>query len=243
MNIPNRYNNYFYCVKTSTFSTELPDTSHAMDEPDGLLAIGGDLSTRHLLTAYENGIFPWFANNDPILWWSPNERSVLRPQELRVSKTLAKTIKKNLYTISYNKSFEAVITKCATVNGRSGSSWITEKMRIAYIELRRLGYAHSVECWYENNLCGGLYGIALGEVFFGESMFSTKKDASKVALADLCERLVDWGYKIVDCQIHSSHLQTMGAKKIDRKQFEHLLLKHIDQKTSNSAWQTGQIWN
>lgn len=234
-------NNVFYCVRDGTFSIKFPSTRRAMIDPDGLLAIGGTLSTNNLLTAYKNGIFPWYTEGEPILWWSPNARPIIEPGKIKVSKSLFKTIKKNTFRISYDNCFERVVDGCATADVRSDNSWITEEIRCAYIELHRLGYAHSVECWQGDLLCGGLYGVSLGTIFYGESMFSRINDASKVALVDLCQNLIRWGYEIIDCQVTSRHLQSLGAKVISRDQFEAILSENLEKKPAPNAWCTELI--
>jgi len=195
---------------------EFPDVSQASH--DGLLAYGGDLSAERLILAYSKGIFPWFEEGEPILWWSPNPRFVLYPSELKVSKTLRKTINNNKFQITRNKSFKAVVTACAKVKrkGQSGT-WITSKMIDAYCALFDLGYANSVEVWLNNKLVGGLYGIAINKhVFCGESMFSKISDASKVGFATFVETS---NYKLIDCQLHTNHLEKFGAKYISREDF------------------------
>ena len=226
----------FYCVKDGTFSNKFPSTQQAMIDPDGLLAIGGTLSTTNLLNAYKNGIFPWYTEGEPILWWSPKTRPIIEPGKIKISKSLYKTIKKNNFRISYDHCFERVMDGCATTGVRVDNSWITEEIRSAYIELHRLGYAHSVECWQDDLLCGGLYGVSLGTIFYGESMFSIKSDASKVALVSLCQKLINWGYEIIDCQVTSRHLQSLGAKVITRDQFEEILIKNLEKKPAPNAW-------
>lgn len=189
---------------------------------DGLLAVGGDLSVERLLLAYRSGIFPWFSDGDPILWWSPNPRMVLFPEKLKVSKSLRRIIKQNKFEITYNKAFAEVIEHCAMMKreGQAGT-WITDDMLTAYQRLHDLGHAHSVEVWENGQLAGGLYGIDLPnhKVFCGESMFSKVSNASKVALFHLVERLTSKGYKVIDCQVYNPHLESLGAEEIDREDF------------------------
>lgn len=193
-------------------------------EPDGLLAIGGDLSPDRLLLAYRLGIFPWYSEQTPILWWSPNPRLVLFPHELRVAKSLQRVIRKNTYTVTLNKAFREVITLCAELRKNQGEgTWIVPEMIDAYYLLHRLGYAHSVESWYQGELVGGLYGVALGRVFFGESMFAKRTDASKVAFVHLVGLLRQWHYQLIDCQVSTNHLKSFGARDIPRKHFLALL--------------------
>lgn len=193
-------------------------------EEDGLLAVGGDLTTERLMTAYSMGIFPWYSDGSPILWWSPDPRFVLIPEDFRLSRSLKQTMRKRTYHVTFDADFEGVIRNCASVprKGEAGT-WITDDMINAYLDLHRVGYAHSVETWHEGILSGGLYGVALGRAFFGESMFSLKSDASKVALAGLVSRLVECGYLFLDCQMTTGHLAGMGAKEMPRDEFLKLL--------------------
>jgi leucyl/phenylalanyl-tRNA--protein transferase len=190
-------------------------------EPDGLLAIGGDLSVSRLLLAYKNGIFPWYSDDTQILWYSPHERFVLYPAELRVSKTMKKILKQNVFTVTINKAFAAVISACSQINrpGQDGT-WITGEMQAAYSDLHNIGVAHSVEVWQNNELVGGAYGVAVGKVFCGESMFSKISNASKVALIALSQR---GKYKLIDCQVYTEHLESMGARMISRKEYMEIL--------------------
>ncbi|RJQ48219.1 MAG: leucyl/phenylalanyl-tRNA--protein transferase [Gammaproteobacteria bacterium] len=198
-----------------------PDAELALREPDGLLAVGGDLSPARLMEAYRNGIFPWYSEGEPILWWSPGPRMVLFPERLHVSRSLRKLLKQGRYNVTFDQDFASVIKQCAVL--REGGTWITQEMQHAYCRLHELGYAHSVECWRDDKLAGGLYGVALGRVFFGESMFSLEPNASKVALVSLVERLQQWSYRMIDCQVHSTHLQRLGAEDIPRVEFLRLL--------------------
>jgi len=191
-----------------------------MAEPEGLLAVGGDLSEERLVLAYSLGIFPWYSEGSPILWWSPDPRLVLFPDELKVSRSLRQTIKKNIYTATMDTAFEDVIKKCAEVHrADDGGTWITPEMAEAYMELHRRGHAHSVEAWHDGELKGGLYGVALGGAFFGESMFATAPDASKVALAALVKKLSEWGFDIIDCQVTTEFFKGLGARAIPREDF------------------------
>lgn len=197
-----------------------PPVSAALAEPDGLLAAGGDLSPHRLLTAYRQGIFPWYSAGDPILWWSPDPRMVLFPDALRIHRSLAKTLRNAPYTVRLDTDFAAVIQACADTprHGQPGT-WIQPEMIAAYRQLHRLGYAHSVETWIDDRLAGGLYGVALGRAFYGESMFSRATDASKIALAHLCAHLKRREFGIIDCQMHTVHLQSLGAHLIPRGEF------------------------
>jgi len=189
-------------------------------EEDGLLAVGGDLSVERLVLAYSMGIFPWYSDGQPILWWSPDPRLVLFPEELKVSKTLKQTIRKGVFRVTTNQAFEEVIRNCATVRrkGEQGT-WITEDMIKAYIRLHQAGYAHSVESWDGDELAGGLYGVMLGRAFFGESMFARKSDASKAAFAVFTTELARKGCELIDCQVTTEHLKRFGAREIPRAEF------------------------
>ncbi|HEB92307.1 MAG TPA: leucyl/phenylalanyl-tRNA--protein transferase [Gammaproteobacteria bacterium] len=201
-----------------------PDISLALDEPDGLLSVGGDLSPERLLVAYRHGIFPWYNHGQPILWWSPNPRAVLFPHKLHVSRSLRKTLRQQHFKITTDTAFGQVIEACSAPRDNANSgTWITAEMQQAYRHLFELGHAHAVECWLDGKLVGGLYGIGIGKVFFGESMFSRVHDASKVAFVQLVRQLEQWGYALVDCQVHSAHLESLGAETIDREHFRQLL--------------------
>jgi leucyl/phenylalanyl-tRNA---protein transferase len=190
-----------------------------MLEPNGLLAAGGDLSVERLVAAYELGIFPWYSEGDPILWWSPNPRNVLLPGTLRISRSLRKRVRKCEFEVSFDTAFDAVISACAAPRRDSEGTWISLEMQSAYAALHARGIAHSVECWQHGEIVGGLYGIAIGSVFFGESMFSRVSDASKVALVHLCAH----PFSMIDCQLTNPHLSSLGAQSIARAQFEQLL--------------------
>ena len=197
--------------RISRNSLEFPDTQQALSYPNGLLAVGGDLSVQRLLRAYQRGIFPWYEDPQPILWWSPDPRSVLFPAEIRISRSLARTLRRNRFTITADTAFHRVLAGCASPRARERGTWITNSMARAYMELHRAGYAHSIEVWDQAQLQGGLYGVARGRVFFGESMFSRVSDASKVALVALARMLADKGMEVIDCQVESAHLNSMGA--------------------------------
>ncbi len=201
-----------------------PDPSLA--EEDGLLAAYGDLSPERLMLAYSNGIFPWFSDGEPILWWSPDPRFILYPNDIKISHSMKKLLKKNTYKISFDTCFRDVISNCAEVRKESGT-WITEGMIEAYCKLHVLGYAHSVETWYEDKLVGGLYGIIIGKCFFGESMFSTMDNASKIAMITLCKKLQEKDFVIVDCQVYSKHLESLGAVNISREKFLEIVRKEV----------------
>ena len=213
-----------------------PDVECALKEPDGLLAIGGDLSPLRLLRAYRQGIFPWYSNDQPILWWSPDPRSVLRPERLKVSRSLRRTLKRNIFTVTADSAFRRVIENCAEPRGVGVGTWLTRDMIEAYCLLHTMGYAHSVEAWHRGELAGGLYGLALGKVFFGESMFTRRSDASKVAFVRLVEHLRKWGYILIDCQVASAHLNSLGAEAVPRREFIAQLNRYCDLPTPWRSW-------
>ncbi len=202
-----------------------PSTKEALEEPNGLLAAGGLLTTPWLLKAYQSGIFPWFSDNEPLLWWSPAPRTVLFPEDLHISRSFRKFLIKTNFKITINQCFTEVIKNCSAPRKETNETWICEDMIAAYSNLHTEGYAHSIECWDTNNaLIGGLYGVAIGEVFFGESMFSKADNASKCCL----KALVDSDkYKMIDCQMSTSHLVSLGAQDISRDKFESLICKYI----------------
>lgn len=213
------------------YSFPNPETS----DDQGLLLVGGDLSPQRILQAYRQGIFPWYEPGMPVLWWSPNPRLILIPNEFKLSHSLKKSLKKT-FICTIDTAFKQVITSCATCPGRFNNTWITEEMIDAYTHLHILGFAHSFEIWYENHLVGGLYGISLGRVFFGESMFHKVTDASKIAVYYLCKTLLNWNFDFIDCQIPTDHLQSLGAKVIDRKAFLCLLEKALVHPTKQGLW-------
>ncbi len=196
-----------------------PPVETALREPDGLLCAGGDLSPARLVEAYRRGIFPWFSAGQPILWWSPDPRTVLEPGRLRVSRSLAKSLRNRGYSVTSNRAFGAVVGHCADPALRPEGTWITSPMRDAYLQLHRLGWAHSVETWRDGRLVGGLYGVAIGWAFFGESMFSVERDASKVALCALARALRERDDCLIDCQVASGHLASLGAHSLPRHEF------------------------
>ncbi len=212
-----------------------PDVELALQEPDGLLAVGGDLQPERLLYAYRNGIFPWYGPDQPILWWSPDPRLVLYPEQLHVSRSLAKTLRQQRFSVTFDQAFEQVIQACAAPRPGQAGTWITPEMQMAYVEMHRLGHAHSVECWQQGRLVGGLYGLAMGRVFFGESMFAHMTDASKVGFVTLVRQLERWDYRLIDCQVYTGHLERLGARMIPRREFTRLLEKETWQ-SANQAW-------
>ena len=208
-----------YWIGADTPAHAFPDPERALDEPNGLLAAGGDLSPERLLHAYRLGVFPWYSAGQPILWWSPDPRAVLFPERMRVSRSLRKTLRQGRFRVTVDTAFREVMDACAAPRPGSDGTWITPEMLAAYTRLHSLGWAHSVECWRDGRLAGGLYGVAMGRVFFGESMFSRESDASKVALAHLSGQ----GYRLIDCQVESEHLARLGAEPVPRRTFRALL--------------------
>ena len=205
-----------------------------------MLAVGGDLTKERLLAAYSRGIFPWYEVGQPILWWSPDPRLVLNPKELRISRSLRKVIRKKQFEVRFDTAFQQVIKACADVRTEQGEgTWIIPEMQQAYTELYREGFAHSVESWENGKLAGGLYGISLGRFFFGESMFSTSNDSSKVALVALAELARNVGIQMIDCQMTTPHLLSLGAKEIRREVFLKKLKIHLEQPTLKGSWNSG----
>lgn len=196
-----------------------PPVERALRSPNGLLAAGGSLAPHRLLDAYRHGIFPWFNEGDPILWWSPDPRMVLFPEEFKASRSLRKALRKNIYEIRPDTAFEAVMRACSAPRKGQAGTWISEDMIAAYLRLHRMGLAHSVEAWHEGELAGGLYGIGLGRMFYGESMFSHASNASKIALAHLARQLERWQFGMIDCQMNTPHLASLGAREIPRSKF------------------------
>jgi leucyl/phenylalanyl-tRNA--protein transferase len=213
-----------------------PPVGKALKSPNGLLCAGGDLSVERLLEAYSHGIFPWYSEGDPILWWSPDPRMVLYPEELKVSRSLRRSLERGPYETRVDTAFGAVIEACAAPRDGQAGTWIVPEMVEAYTRLHRRGFAHSVESWRDGELVGGLYGVALGSVFFGESMFSRAPDASKVALVRLTERLRESGFRLIDCQQATPHLASLGAREIPRKAFAEQVQDSIQYPSISSRW-------
>ncbi len=214
-----------------------PPTGEALDYPNGLLAVGGDLSASRLLNAYRLGIFPWYEEPQPVLWWTPDPRSVLFPEQLHISRSLRKTLRRDRFRLSVDQRFEAVMRNCAQLRGDGLGTWIGDDMLAAYCDLHHIGYGHSVEVLDEQHqLVGGLYGVAIGRVFFGESMFSHATDASKVALVALVDILRRGGFHLIDCQVESEHLNSLGARNISRLDFERRLAQTIDMEHDPAIW-------
>jgi len=205
-----------------------PPTEYALADPNGLLAVGGDLSAERLLQAYQRGIFPWYEEGEPILWWTPNPRAVLFPGELHISRSLRKFLNKCNWTLSLNRCFENVVSACAELTDQRSATWISSEIASAYLNLHRMGYAQSIEVFDGEELVGGLYGVTLGRVFFGESMFSRRANASKVALHYLCSKVPFPQLALIDCQVPNPHLESLGMTLIPRLEFEQLLQAHLD---------------
>ncbi len=217
-----------------------PPITEALDDPAGLLAVGGDLSVQRLLNAYQSGIFPWFSDDDPILWWAPTPRMVMAPEQLKISRSMAKLIKQKPYQITFDQAFERVVKQCATT-ARAGqkdkhATWIVASMQVAYKKLFEAGYAHSIEIWDQNTLVGGLYGVAIGKMFCGESMFSHRSNTSKLAFITLAQLLHKWHFNLIDCQLPTAHLANLGAYEMDLPSFQ-AYLQNNAQHGLASYWQ------
>lgn len=215
---------------------EFPPVESALREPNGLLAAGGNLTPDRLLEAYRKGIFPWYEDTQPILWWTPDPRMVLFPEELHISRSLAKAMRKQPYRITSDQAFARVIRACAGDRYGGAGTWITSAMIAAYCELHAMGAAHSVEAWEGEELVGGVYGIALDNIFFGESMFSRRDNASKIAFVTLVRKLQALGYHLVDCQVSSPFLESLGARDIPRSEFMTWLPKDTDYGRNSTHW-------
>ncbi len=226
-----------YWVSENIIASDFPRLDSALRDPDGLLAIGGDLSMPRLLDAYRRGIFPWYNEGQPIMWWSPDPRCVLELRDIRISRSLRKTLRRRKFRVTLNRDFSGVIRKCSEPRSGCEDTWITPELMRSFIQLHDAGHAHSVECWQDGQLVGGLYGLAMGRVFFGESMFSHRSDASKVALVHLCGFLARENFRLIDCQVYSQHLRSLGAKPIPRNLFANLL-KHYCARRPRPEWQT-----
>jgi leucyl/phenylalanyl-tRNA--protein transferase len=196
-----------------------PPVEQALDQPDGLLAAGGTLSTRRLVDAYRRGIFPWFNDGDPILWWSPDPRTVLRPSRIHVSHSLRKRLRKEEFVVTFDRVFTRVLHGCAAPRPGDTGTWLSQAMQRAYTALHTAGFAHSIEVWMDGELAGGIYGVAIGRMFFGESMFSRRTDASKIAMARLAAQLERWEFPLIDCQLETEHLRSLGAEHMSRRSF------------------------
>jgi leucyl/phenylalanyl-tRNA--protein transferase len=216
--------------------TPFPPIERALEEPNGLLAAGGDLSPARLLDAYRRGIFPWFSENQPILWWCPDPRMVLFPAELKVSRSLAKTLKNKVCEVRFDTAFAQVMCACAASRPGQDGTWITGEMHAAYQRLHELGYAHSAEAWVDGELAGGLYGVAIGRMFYGESMFTRQRDASKIALVHIVRHLEARGCGMIDCQMRTDHLASLGAREIPRTEFSRRLAELLNYPDRPYKW-------
>ena len=211
-------------------SEELIFPNPELSEDDGLLAVGGDLSLERLLLAYSNGIFPWYNKGEPILWWCPKPRFILKPNEIKISKSMKKIIKKGEFIVTFNNDFQGVISNCKSIRENEEGTWITDEMKEAYINLYNNGYAMSVETYYNDELVGGLYGVIIGKCYFGESMFSKMSNASKIALISLAQKLQELNFEFIDCQVYTPHLESMGAKMVPWNEFKSMINKGIYEK-------------
>ena len=217
--------NQLILLSDSPYDT--PNPFNALNDPEGLVAVGGDLSSERLVHLYSHGFFPWYCEPEPILWWHPKERCVLFPEQFHLSRSSRKSIIKNNWHIKFNSQFKAVIQRCAQHREQKEGTWISNDIQEAYLVLHQLGYAHSIEVWQGSTLVGGFYGVAIGSVFFGESMFSEQKNASKTALFYLCQQAKNLGIELIDCQVESAHLISLGASLINRERFLHTLERLI----------------
>lgn len=220
---------------------EFPPVEQALEEPNGLLAWGGDLMPGRLQQAYRSGIFPWYVEGQPILWWSPDPRAVLYTDRLHVSRSLRKRLRRQTYQVTINQAFDRVIDLCQQPAPGREETWITGHMRAAYLVLHEMGMAHSIECWEQGELCGGLYGVSVGRIFCGESMFSRRSDASKVALVHLVAHLKPAGFELIDCQVPNEHLSSLGAESIPRSEFIACLNTARDQAVPGDLWKPAPI--
>ncbi|MGQ0658332.1 MAG: leucyl/phenylalanyl-tRNA--protein transferase [Chromatiales bacterium] len=225
-----------FWFRTRTYAEDFPPVELALAEPDGLLAAGGDLAVGRLLRAYRLGLFPWYSAGQPILWWSPDPRTILFPDRIKVSRSLRRTLARAPFMVTWDHDFPGVVRGCAASRRDGSGTWLTAPMIEAYTQLHSHGCAHSVECRHGGELVGGLYGVSIGRVFFGESMFSRMSNASKVGLVYACSWLQTWGYRLIDCQVHTAHLESLGATHIPRKTFTAMLEKWCAEPPSVDAW-------
>lgn len=217
-------------------SDPFPPVENALDEPNGLLAAGGSLSVERLVSAYARGIFPWFNAGDPVLWWSPDPRMVLFTGDMIISRSLRKRLRKRDYQVTADRAFAAVMQGCAARRADDEGTWIVPAMQRAYLRLFEAGIAHSIEVWMEGQLAGGLYGVAIGHMFFGESMFSRRSDASKIALAYTAAQLHRWGFPLIDCQMSTAHLASLGAHDLPRQEFTRMIAPLVRQPAPAKPW-------
>ena len=205
-------------------------------DPDGILAVGGDLSPERLMEAYTHGIFPWYSSETPIIWWSPDPRFVIYPHDVRVSKSMKQVLRRKIFDIRFDTSFRDVITACSGKRRHEKGTWITPEMIEAYVVLHDLGYAHSIEAWHNGSLAGGLYGVSIGGIFFGESMFSRESNASKAAFIILAENLKNLGFDLIDSQVHTDHMESLGAIEMDRKNFLTVVTRSVIRESITGNW-------
>lgn len=231
-----------YLPELTDNKTLFPNVKTALDDPDGLLAMGGDLTPQRVINAYRNGIFPWFSDGQPILWWSPSKRAIIKPNFCHISKSMKRLLKKNDFTVTVNNAFSEVITHCARPRESQAETWITDTMIDAYIKLHQQGFAHSLEVWQEQRLVGGLYGVCVGTLFCGESMFSRVSNSSKVAFIALNQHLSRFQGTLIDCQMQTTHLKSLGVEELPREQFIHYLQQCREQKIDNGCWQPQKIF-
>ena len=220
---------------------KFPPVAYA--EKNGIIAVGGDLSPGRLIEAYKNGIFPWFSEGDPIIWWSPDPRFVVFPGELKISKSMKQELRRGTFTITADKAFKEVIELCRKPRKHESGTWITDDIVKGYTELHEMGYAHSVEAWRNGKLAGGLYGVSLGRCFFGESMFTNEKNASKAAFITLAERLKELDFDLIDCQVYTAHLESLGAVEIPRDEFSAILKYSLSKETLQGNWSENGLFN
>jgi len=213
-----------------------PPVERALVEPDGLLAAGGGLSVRRLLDAYSRGIFPWFSDGDPILWWSPDPRMVLPPRDLHISRSLRRRLRQRDFTVTADTAFDAVLDACAGPRDGEAGTWLVPAMRRAYAALHQAGFAHSIEVWMDDALAGGIYGVAIGRMFFGESMFSARTNGSKIAMAYLAAQLDHWGFPLIDCQLETEHLTSLGATLMPRAPFVREVARLVQEPPTPPVW-------
>lgn len=225
-----------YWIEPQREDALFPPVSHALEEPNGLLAMGGNLSSQRLLSAYRSGIFPWYSEGQPILWWSPEPRSVLRPERLRISRSLRRRIRREEFEVYSDRAFGAVLQGCAGARVDQEGTWLTKEMIAAYNQLHDMGFAHSIEAWQDGRLVGGLYGVVLGRIYFGESMFTRVTDASKVAFVHLVRYVRERGFPIIDCQVQTRHLDSLGAETIPRSRFIELLNRYCGEPGPAADW-------
>jgi leucyl/phenylalanyl-tRNA---protein transferase len=219
-----------------SMSDPFPPVDRALDEPNGLLAAGGGLGMPRLLDAYARGIFPWFSEGDPVLWWCPDPRMVLAPERIHVSKSLKRRLRRRDYEVSLDRAFADVLRACAAPRRDDGGTWLVPAMMRAYTRLHEAGVAHSVEVWVDGALAGGLYGVALGRMFFGESMFTRRSDGSKIAIVALAAQLARWGFPLIDCQMRTAHLASLGATEISRRQFVQAVDRLVHEPRVEAPW-------